>query len=434
MPEEFKMTEIGLVPENWELKRISEVCQVKGSTISLSELIEQDTKNNKDAVVHGIKVSDMNLVGNEWEISRANIEARLPAQRVIRLSIPAKSVIFPKRGAAIATNKKRLTSTWTALDPNLIAVIPTKVLDCYYLLYWFNSIDISKFQSPGPTPQLNRKDVDPVLMPLPPLPEQKAIAGVLSTIQKAIETQDKIIAAAKELKKSLMRHLFTYGPVPVAEAENVPLKDTEIGSVPEHWEMVRLEDITDKPEYGFTETASSEIIGPKFLRITDIQNGAVNWVSVPYCKCSPVEEGKYRLRSGDILFARIGATTGKTYLIKDCPTAVFASYLIRVRCKSSLIPDYLSQFTTTQYYWDQINASKGGRLKQGVNIPVLKSLLVPFPSLSEQVEIAHTLSAIDRKIEVEENRKAALQDLFKTMLHKLMTGKVRVKDLEVTAA
>jgi type I restriction enzyme S subunit len=98
------------------------------------------------------------------------------------------------------------------------------------------------------------------------------------------------------------------------------------------------------------------------------------------------------------------------------------------------LPNYLSQFTTTQQYWDQINASKGGRLKQGINIPVLKNLLLPFPPLQEQQEIGRMLSVVDSKIEAEENLKSTLKSIFKTMLHPLMTANLRVNNLEVTAA
>ena len=223
-----------------------------------------------------------------------------------------------------------------------------------------------------------------------------------------------------------MQRLFTYGP----DAEPAPTKETEIGEIPEHWEVVRLGEVTEKPQYGYTASASEHPIGPKFLRITDIQDGRVSWSSVPFCEIDERGLVKHRLGPGDLLFARIGATTGKTYLVVECPPSVFASYLIRVRVKSErLLPGYAHYFTNTETYWRQIDAAKGGRLKKGINVPVLSSLLLPLSPLSEQHEITHTLLAADRKIEAEEQRKAALQVLFKSMLHQLMTGQVRVPEL-----
>ncbi len=106
-------------------------------------------------------------------------------------------------------------------------------------------------------------------------------------------------------------------------------------------EMKKLGEVCKKPEYGFTASAVNNPIGPKFLRITDIQEGYVDWTSVPYCSCSDDNLNKYKLMSGDIVIARIGATTGKGYLIRDCPDAVFASYLIRVQSNGLVLPEYL---------------------------------------------------------------------------------------------
>ena len=186
---------------------------------------------------------------------------------------------------------------------------------------------------------------------------------------------------------------------------------------PEHWKVVRLGDYIFKPEYGYTASAVKDSIGTKFLRITDIQDDSVDWKDVPYCKCDDDTKKKYLLVPGDIVIARIGATTGKTFLVNDCPESIFASYLIRVKTKSSLLSEFLSTYFRTEDYWGQIRQNKGGRLKGGVNIPILQNLKIPLPPLPEQRSIAHILQTIQeakstrqREIELERECKATLLD------------------------
>ena len=188
-------------------------------------------------------------------------------------------------------------------------------------------------------------------------------------------------------------------------------------NLPEHWKAVRLGDYIFKPEYGYTASATHDSIGAKFLRITDIQDDSVNWKDVPYCECDEDTKKKYLLVPGDIVVARIGATTGKAYLVDDCPESIFASYLIRVKPKSSLFSPFLSAYFRTEDYWRQIRQNKGGRLKGGVNIPILQTLKIPLPSLPEQRAIAHVLQTIQeakstrqRELALERERKAALMD------------------------
>ena len=251
---------------------------------------------------------------------------------------------------------------------------------------------------------------------LPPLPEQRAIAHILQTIQEAKSTRQHEIALERERKAALMDYLFSHG------TKDEPRKQTEIGEIPESWEVVRLGNYCYKPDYGYTESANDSPVGPKFLRITDIQNDAVNWENVPYCICSEEVKEKYLLKTGDIVIARIGATTGKAYMIDDCPEAVFASYLIRVRTKENLLPIFLAQYFRTNNYWRQIDQSKGGRLKGGVNIPILSHLVLPLPHLSEQQQIAEILQACDTKITALEQEAQHLDELFHAMLDELMTG------------
>jgi type I restriction enzyme, S subunit len=264
-------------------------------------------------------------------------------------------------------------------------------------------------------------------LPLPPLPEQRAIAHVLRTVQRAKEATEGVIAALKELKKSLMQHLFTYGPVPVTERERVPLQETEIGPIPAHWRVVRLGEVAEKPQYGFTAAAQRDPVGPKMLRITDIQDGNVNWNAVPYCECGNDDIPKYLLEAGDILFARTGSV-GKAFLVSSVPEpSIFASYLIRVRVdRTRLDPQFAFLFMQSAAYWSQIASQTHGAVQPNINATQLRSLLLPLPPLDEQREIARMLQAVDAKIAAEQTRRAALEDLFKTLLNELMSGRRRV--------
>jgi type I restriction enzyme S subunit len=135
-------------------------------------------------------------------------------------------------------------------------------------------------------------------------------------------------------------------------------------------------------KYGYTESASSEPIGPRFLRITDIQDDSVDWERVPYCKIEAEDLPKFRLASGDIVFARTGATTGKSFLVQDPPEAVFASYLIRLRLlDKNLLPEFVSLYFQTAGYWQAIKDGSAGSAQGGFNATKLAALLIPIPSL-----------------------------------------------------
>ena len=183
-----------------------------------------------------------------------------------------------------------------------------------------------------------------------------------------------------------------------------------------------LENLSEMIDYGFTASATAQPVGPKFLRITDIQNGAVDWNTVPFCKCANGDTKQYALKSGDIVFARTGATTGKSFLVRECPDgAVFASYLIRVRPGKELHPGFLAYFFNTPRYWQQITKHSTGSTQPGVNSTKLKELIVPVPPLAEQKRIAAILDQADA---VRRKRQHALQlaDDFPSSLFYEMFG------------
>jgi type I restriction enzyme S subunit len=203
-----KQTEIGPVPVSWATPTVESVCTIKASAMSYSQLENASNVANGVNVI-GIKVSDMNLPGNEIEFRSANLERQLPEKEAQKRTVPTNSIVFPKRGAAIATNKKRLTTGWTVLDPNLIAVMPTKVVNHRYLFHWFNTFDLKKITDPGPTPQLNKKDIAPLKFPMPPIEEQEVIAAAIDAAEEKATLHIRKRDQFQDLFRTLLHELMT---------------------------------------------------------------------------------------------------------------------------------------------------------------------------------------------------------------------------------
>lgn len=275
----------------------------------------------------------------------------------------------------------------------------------------------------------NRRRIKPehffeLKVPLPPISEQRAIAHVLSTVRKALQASEKVLAAARELKTSLMRHLFTYGPVPVNEIHRIPLVESEIGPIPAHWRVVRLGDI-GKVITGRTPSTSC----PKYW------NGSIPFITPVDLKGGPVrvaqrsitEEGLREAKAlpkGSVLVSCIGHI-GKVGVV-DADVAASNQQINAVICQNA--DNWFVAYAIMH------NVPLLESFARMTTIPILSKrnlerVPIPFPPPSEQREIASMLREVDRKIEAEEARLQALDTLYKTLLHLLMSGRVRVKQL-----
>jgi type I restriction enzyme S subunit len=205
---------------------------------------------------------------------------------------------------------------------------------------------------------------------------------------------------------------------------------------PSSWTEASLKEIVALVQYGHTASARRSGPGPKFLRITDIQNGNVDWDSVPVCSIDEEQLSKYRLRRGDIVFARTGATTGKSYLIKDCPAnAVFASYLIRLRLHDDLDPRFVWYFFQTSRYWRQIQTESSGIAQPGVNAARLQKLRVPLAGCGEQARIVDAietqLTRLDAAVAALERVQANLKRYRASVLKAAVGGRLVPTEAEL---
>ena len=185
------------------------------------------------------------------------------------------------------------------------------------------------------------------------------------------------------------------------------------------WTETTLGDVSTEVSYGYTESATTEKVGPHFLRITDIQNGVVDWSSVPFCPIDDSKLKKYLLKRGDIVVARTGNSTGENYIYTGIEDTVFASYLIRFRIdRSKVDPFYVWYNMRSQSWWDFVSSSKTGSAQAGANAKLLRLFPLSFPDIYEQKSIAHILGTLDDKIELNRQMNATLeamaQALFKS--------------------
>ena len=184
------------------------------------------------------------------------------------------------------------------------------------------------------------------------------------------------------------------------------------------WKETTLTALCTDISYGYTESAKLEKVGPKFLRITDIANGRINWGNVPFCPISESDFNKYKLLPGDIVIARTGATTGANYTIKkgDPSYLVFASYLIRYKIdRTKAEPSFIGQLLRSANWQDYVDAIAGGSAQPGANAKQLGSFEILLPEIPEQTAIASVLSSLDDKIDLLHRQNATLEKMAETL-------------------
>ena len=270
---------------------------------------------------------------------------------------------------------------------------------------------------------------------VPPLAEQRAIAGVLRTVQRGKEACEQVLAATRQLKQSLLQHLLTYGPVPFAKAAHVPLKQTEIGEVPESWRPTTLGQVADIG-YGVQAAVahlkdSSKGI-PILTNVNITRTGDLDLTTLRYCEVPQAKRGRFILKKGDVLFNwRSGSQehVGKTALFTLDGEYTHSSFILRMRCSEAIRPQFLAKYLhwlrSRRYF---ARTRQQSSVNSVFNKSLSETIPVLLPPLEIQDEIAAQLSAVDAKLAAEEWRRSALVALFQSLLHHLMTGQVRLPE------
>ena len=311
-------------------------------------------------------------------------------------------------------------------NSNIMRINFIENIDSFFLGYYFSSKrgwNKLKLISTGTTSvgAIYTKDLLKVKVPLPPLEEQKKIADILSTVDKKIAFVEENINATEELKKGLMQKLLTEG---IGHTE---FKDSELGRIPESWEVVKLPEITVKITSGGTPSRAK----PEYY-----ENGTVNWIKTGELRDCYIYDSEEKITEeavanssakkfpvDTLLIAMYGATIGRTAYLK------VESSTNQACCAIIFNPEKAN----THFYWQyflftrETLISKGcGAGQPNISQGIIKDLFIPFPPLEEQKQIAEILSTVDNKLENLKEKKQSFEELKKGLMQKLLTGEVRV--------
>jgi len=371
--------------------------------------------------------------------------------------LPARTVLVTSRApigyVAIAKNP-------IATNQGFRNLVPKPGFDSEFLYYWIRAhVDELRRNASGSTFQeLTGSALAQIRIRVPPLPEQRAIAHILGTLDDKIELNRRMSETLEAMARALFKAWFVdFEPVrakcrgdldgrprwwrslpgkgrfhtrPYDDLFPDRLVDSELGEIPEGWRIGTLGTLSEKPQYGYTASAREEPIGPKFLRITDINKLAwIDWSTVPYCEIEQQDFEQYRLYPGDVLIARM-ADPGHGVVIEEQVEAVFASYLIRFRLKDQVYIRYIQYWLRSDGYWELVTSRHAGTTRASLNAQVLSSFQLIIPPKPIASAFSEIVNALRNKVVAAVNESRTLAALRDALLPKLIRGEIRVRDAE----
>ncbi len=392
----YKQTEVGEIPNDWDVKPL-------GDTVDFLDGRRRPVKDSDRAKMRG----DIPYYGASGIVDYVN--AFLFNEELILLGEDGENIL--SRNCRLAFKIKG--KTWVNNHAHVLKPRPGMSLD--YLAEFLESRDYAQYNTGTAQPKLNKFVCSGIPVVCPPPPEQRAIAGALSDVDALMASLDQLIAKKRDLKQAAMQQLLT--------------GQTRLPGFKGGREVKRLGDcLLSRPDYGINAAAvpySDKL--PSYIRITDISEHG-RFCPDPRVSVKSANADQYYLDEGDIVFARTGASVGKSYLydVHD-GELVFAGFLIRVRPNpETLVAPYLAAYVTTKPYWNWVHLMSMRSGQPGINGNEFAELPLALPSLPEQTAIAEVLTDMDAELAAMEQRLEKTRALKQGMMQELLTGRTRL--------
>ena len=400
------------VPEEWKLERLGNVCKIRKSSSISSDLY--------------IGLEHIGQ-GNNLTESTGNVNEFTSTKNTFSQG----DVLYGKLRPLL--NKVWLATESGYCSTDILPLVPTNKILSQILLFVLTNHDFLWYAvgtSAGTKmPRTSWSDMKKFPVVLSNIQEQQKIASILSGVDALIESTQKVIEKMERLKKGLMQKLLTKGIGHTKFKKTKWLFGKEI-EIPQEWNVTRLiEQCIQKPKYGAGESAiEKDLKLPRYIRITDLNDdGSLRnkeWKSI---KENAAKD--YLLNYNDILFARTGATVGKSYLYTgEDGRCAFAGYLIKFQPdQTKLNSKFLFHYIHSIYYWKYIKSIQTWGVQPNINAEQYSNLLILLPPIHEQQKIASILSGVDAYIQKNQKYKKKMELLKKGLMQKLLTGQIRVK-------
>jgi len=434
------LTPLGPIPDGWSVARLRE----------LSNLIERGITpryvDNSPHVV--VNQRSIRWVGIDYSAVK-HLDLAMAAEVPTRKRLVQGDVVLNSTGD-ITIGRACLISEPVenhVSDSHVTIIRLRKELFEPYLLVQF--LQMPHFQreiytvTSGSTGQLelSRQAVANLVLPVPPLPEQRKIAEILSSVDDAIEKTEAVIEQVRMVKQGLAQQLLTRG----LPGRHARFKQTEVGEIPEEWAVTRVQELASAeprsiqsgPFGSSLRHSEFQDTGVLVIGIDNVLDGRFSMGSqhrISYHKSEQLRQ--YEARPLDVLIT-VMATVGRSCLVPpDLERAIITKHVYRITVdRSKCDPSFLMWcFLYSPVVLDQFFGTAQGQTRPGLNGGLIKRMRLPLPRLDEQTQVAELLARMDARIDREEIAVRALQHVKSAVMHVLLTGQVRVKVASGTAA
>jgi type I restriction enzyme, S subunit len=396
--EGYKKTELGWIPEDWEVVKIGDVISLKsGSFLPKKDIVK----------------GDYPVYGGNGIIYYHN-----------KYLFENPKIIIGRVGANCGCIYITENYSWVT-DNALYVNMKIKNFNLCFLFYLLNKLNLNSYANKNAQPVISNEKIYPILIAFPQIQEQQKIAAILSTVDEKIDVIDAEINAIKKLKKALMRQLLTRG---IGHTE---FKETELGLIPKEWEAVKLDAITEINSNSLSNNtdANYEI---KYIDISSIScPGKISNLS-SHKFCNAPSRARRIVKNGDIILSTVRPNLKAFAVIQsNLKNLICSTGFAVLRAKSSAFNLYIYQCLLSDITMNQITSFLVGSNYPAINSSDVKNICIPLPSLAEQKKIADILSTVDEKLDILREKKETYQTLKKGLMQQLLTGALRVANIHL---